>query len=290
MRAVRIAVAAAAVIALSGVALFSTADAGVMPGLAAPLTINKVVEGAVPPGTTFSVLVACDGDIIDDGMGIEDEAGGLSAQGKGPGGVSSAVVTFDETGAPTSAPNPIGFVGPGTCTVTETAAGGASTIGYTCDGQIPADERGAAGGQGRPLRGGWRHVHRPVRARSPASVTGVHRGRGPVRGGHGHQHVLGQRRGDTGPRAERPPSPADPPRPRSCAPRIRPRGTRRAAECFLDPARVTSSLDAMPRVLVTEKLAERGLDALRGAGLDVDVRLGLDAERAARRRARCRTR
>jgi hypothetical protein len=139
MRAVRIAVAAAAVTALSGVALFSAADAGVMPGLAAPLTINKVVEGAVPPGTTFSVLVACDGDIIDDGMGIEDEAGGLSAQGKGPGGVSSAVVTFDETGAPTSAPNPIGFVGPGTCTVTETAAGGASTIGYTCDGQIPAD-------------------------------------------------------------------------------------------------------------------------------------------------------
>ena len=32
----------------------------------------------------------------------------------------------------------------------------------------------------------------------------------------------------------------------------------------------------MPRVLVTEKLAERGLDALRNAGLDVDVRLGLE--------------
>jgi len=143
MRAVRIAVAAAAVTALSGVALFSTADAGIMPEIAAPLTINKVVDGPVPPGTTFSVLVACDGDIIDDGMGVP-EAGGLSAQGKGPGGISSAVLTFDETGAPTSAPNPIGFVGPGSCSVTETAAGGAATVAYACDGQIPVEEEPVA--------------------------------------------------------------------------------------------------------------------------------------------------
>jgi D-3-phosphoglycerate dehydrogenase len=34
----------------------------------------------------------------------------------------------------------------------------------------------------------------------------------------------------------------------------------------------------MARVLVTEKLAERGLEALRSAGLDVDVRLGLSPE------------
>lgn len=34
----------------------------------------------------------------------------------------------------------------------------------------------------------------------------------------------------------------------------------------------------MPRVLVTEKLAERGLEALRAAGLEVDVRLGLTPE------------
>ena len=33
-----------------------------------------------------------------------------------------------------------------------------------------------------------------------------------------------------------------------------------------------------PRVLVSETLAERGLDAMRTAGLDVDVRTGLDPE------------
>ena len=34
----------------------------------------------------------------------------------------------------------------------------------------------------------------------------------------------------------------------------------------------------MPRVLVTEELAERGLDHMRAAGLEVDVRLGLSPE------------
>ena len=33
----------------------------------------------------------------------------------------------------------------------------------------------------------------------------------------------------------------------------------------------------MQRVLVTERLAESGLDAMAAAGLDVDVRLGLSA-------------
>ena len=41
---------------------------------------------------------------------------------------------------------------------------------------------------------------------------------------------------------------------------------------------MTPNLDAMSRVLVTEKLAERGLEALRSAGLQVDVRLGLDPD------------
>ena len=34
----------------------------------------------------------------------------------------------------------------------------------------------------------------------------------------------------------------------------------------------------MSRVLVTEKIADAGLDALRAAGHDVDLRLGLSAE------------
>jgi hypothetical protein len=134
MRPVRIAAALAAVTALSCAAFVTSAGAGTME-LAAPLTISKVVSGPVPAGTTFTVLVSCDGDIIDDGMGVP-EAGGLSAQGKGPGGLSSIEVTFDEFGNPTSE-NPIGFVGPGSCTVTETGAGGAATISYQCTGQIP---------------------------------------------------------------------------------------------------------------------------------------------------------
>ena len=38
----------------------------------------------------------------------------------------------------------------------------------------------------------------------------------------------------------------------------------------------------MTRVLVTEQLAARGIEALSAAGLEVDERLGLDPDRAAR--------
>ena len=47
---------------------------------------------------------------------------------------------------------------------------------------------------------------------------------------------------------------------------------------------------AMARVLVTEEIADSGLDRLRAAGHDVDVRLGLSRRRAARRRRGRRTR
>ncbi len=46
----------------------------------------------------------------------------------------------------------------------------------------------------------------------------------------------------------------------------------------------------MARVLVTEEIAEGGLDRLRAAGHDVDVQLGLVARGAARRGATARTR
>ena len=49
-------------------------------------------------------------------------------------------------------------------------------------------------------------------------------------------------------------------------------------------------MTAMARVLVTEKIADGGLDRLRAAGHDVDVQLGLSPERAARRGARAPTR
>ena len=41
------------------------------------------------------------------------------------------------------------------------------------------------------------------------------------------------------------------------------------------PSPAASSLDSMQRVLVTERLADSGLEAMAAAGLDVDVRLGL---------------
>ena len=51
-------------------------------------------------------------------------------------------------------------------------------------------------------------------------------------------------------------------------------------------ARLTLGCAMTKRVLVAEELAERGLDSMRAAGLEVDVQLGLSPERAARRGAR----
>ena len=45
----------------------------------------------------------------------------------------------------------------------------------------------------------------------------------------------------------------------------------------------------MARVLVTEKIADGGLDALRAAGHDVDVQLGLSPEELLERGARAPT-
>jgi hypothetical protein len=110
-----IAVAAAStlVLALS----VQTAGAGLGGGLAAPLTVIKVVDGVAPAGTTFTATIHCDSAIIDDG----DE------------GADTTTVTFDATGQPTSA-DTIGFGGPGVCTVTETVSGGAKTVAYACEG------------------------------------------------------------------------------------------------------------------------------------------------------------
>ena len=45
-----------------------------------------------------------------------------------------------------------------------------------------------------------------------------------------------------------------------------------------------------PRVLVSEPLAARGLEAMTAAGLDVDVQTGLAPEAAARARSPARPR
>ena len=115
MRTLRLVLLTVAVASFASVGLAVSAGAGEMaPGPAAPLTITKIVSGPVPTGTTFTVTVTCDSPIINDG-GV---------------GTSSAVVTFDAAGAPTSN-NVIGFGDPGTCTVTETVTGGATTTWRT---------------------------------------------------------------------------------------------------------------------------------------------------------------
>ena len=67
-------------------------------------------------------------------------------------------------------------------------------------------------------------------------------------------------------------------------------GVRRIADCCSVREAVYPRVDGSTRVLVAEPLAERGLDAMRAAGLDVDVQTGLSPERAAATRCRARTR
>jgi hypothetical protein len=111
-------------VALATLAFASSAGAGVGPGLDAPLTVVKTVSGPVPAGTTFTATIQCDSDII-----------------VTPGGPSdTATVTFDATGQPTTA-DTYGFNDPGTCTVTETANGGAATTTYACASTQPVDAK-----------------------------------------------------------------------------------------------------------------------------------------------------
>ena len=90
-------------------------------GGAAPLTVVKTVSGTVPAGTTFTATIECPGGIIDD--------------------VDGDVVTveFDAAGQPTT-PSTVFFDAPGTCTVTETAAGGASSTTYSCAATVPEED------------------------------------------------------------------------------------------------------------------------------------------------------
>jgi hypothetical protein len=108
------------VLASAGVvAGISAASAGA-PALTNRLTILKTVSGEVPEGTTFTVTVECDHDVIDDGEG----------------GTDTATATFDAEGQPTNAAaDQIDLLSTiGTCTVTETEDGGATSTTYECEG------------------------------------------------------------------------------------------------------------------------------------------------------------
>jgi hypothetical protein len=111
-----------AVLALGALAFAPGAGAGVEPIGAAPLTVVKTVSGTVPAGTTFSVTIQCDGNIINDGDG----------------GTNTATLTFDATGQPTT-PDTVTFGDPGGCVVSETVNGGAVSTTYACDFTLPEE-------------------------------------------------------------------------------------------------------------------------------------------------------
>src|SRR4051794_5709808 len=117
----RLALLTLGVAALGVGVLASAAGAGGQPTGAAPLTIVKTVSGTVPAGTTFTATINCSED-------VEFEGGG-----------STRTVTFDASGHPTSADTLRFIDGPGTCTVTETATGGASSTSYACAGSVLDD-------------------------------------------------------------------------------------------------------------------------------------------------------
>jgi hypothetical protein len=75
--------------------------------------ILKTVTGTPPAGTTFEVTLACDGVTVT------------------PPGESQVVVRFDAAGTPQDV-SAFQFSGEGTCTVTETQTGGASSVTYEC--------------------------------------------------------------------------------------------------------------------------------------------------------------
>ena len=116
-------------VTLAGAALVP-AGAGRPTVAFAPLTIEKEVDGVVPPDTEFTVRVECD-----------DPAIFLPSA---PNGVFSAEIDFDEEGDPDGS-NTLTFVELATCTVTETHDGDAEEVSYECEGQFPANGSSGTG-------------------------------------------------------------------------------------------------------------------------------------------------
>ena len=118
-RLTRLAVLATMVAALGAASFGGVASAGgEVETDVAPLTMVKTVTGPVPAGTTFTATIQCDGDIIDTDEGDTDVA----------------TVTFAADGQPTSA-DTVSFSEAGSCIVTETVNGGATTTTYSCVGE-----------------------------------------------------------------------------------------------------------------------------------------------------------
>ena len=156
-------------VTLAGAALVP-AGAGLRNG-SAPLTIEKEVDGVVPPDTEFTVKVECDNANI--------------FTPNGP--VASATVDFDEKGHPDGS-DTITFTNEGICTVTETHDGDAEDVSYECEGQFPEANAPSEGVRGRATGRSCRSVRRGA---WPAGEPDhrLHRVRHSDRHGDGHQRV-----------------------------------------------------------------------------------------------------
>ena len=102
----------------------------------AALDITKVVEGEVPPGTTFTVEVSCptiDGGPPTDSTAVDAEDWG----GANPEGIPdiNETLTFDENGGTQSVEGI--FFENRDCTVTETDDGGAESVTYAAGPNEP---------------------------------------------------------------------------------------------------------------------------------------------------------
>ncbi len=103
--------------------------------LAAPLTVRTVANGPTTVGQTFTVHVSCPGGTIAAGdVGVTDV---------------DLAFTVDGSGAvqPTAG-HTIGFLEQADCTITETGAGGATSVSYACTGSGAGSEVDAASGWG----------------------------------------------------------------------------------------------------------------------------------------------
>ena len=153
--------AVAVLVMAGGMSLLGFAPGGAQT-LSFTLVVNKVVTGAVPAGTTFTVGVSCEeitagntgaaGSTTSTTDDLTPKNEGVTPQTAPP---SPVTMTFNSQGDPTSANSILLNIGE-QCTVTETATGGAASVSYGCASttvdlacesnqevrQIPDDETG----------------------------------------------------------------------------------------------------------------------------------------------------
>jgi hypothetical protein len=132
----RILILAALVAGLAG-ALLAPSGAGAQVIPTATLDVTKVVEGEVPPGTTFTIEVSC--PAIVKGPPTDDAAVDAEDWGGGPEGTEDIeeTLTFGEEGGTQSVEGIT--IATQHCTITETDTGGAEAVTTTAGAGDPDD-------------------------------------------------------------------------------------------------------------------------------------------------------